>query len=502
MLTDNFAAPLRLRPRRLAACLAVAFAVATLRSGDAVATAGATPSAPASHRPAATRHVTNCEDDGRSGSLRQVVDDAGDGDTIDLSRLTCSTITLETGAILIPVDDLTILGPGPALTISADYRSSVLVHTGSGTLSIYGVHLYRGEKYESSADNAIGGCVFSAGNVILDHAEVSHCAASWFGTDTGFYAKGGAIYAEGNVTMVDSLVSYAATFAGNARVPAPGGAIGGGIYALGKLTMLYSSLTYSESYVTSFTGLAVGGGAVAHGGLDAKYSTISHNNATLYQTYDESSVGGLWVAAGDALIEGSVISNNGATTVGGLEVSGNGATLTIENSTIANNYASHGFGGVTASGTVAISNSTIARNHVAGQQGGAGLVLDDGATLELESTIIADNMSSGAYAADLDAAGALTISGAADLVGVTGATVTVPAGTLRADPQLGPLQSNGGRTATLALLPGSPAIDAGNNLLALGNDQRGRAFPRVVGSAPDIGAFEANPDLIFANAFD
>jgi hypothetical protein len=56
------------------------------------------------------------------------------------------------------------------------------------------------------------------------------------------------------------------------------------------------------------------------------------------------------------------------------------------------------------------------------------------------------------------------------------------------DPKLGPLANNGGPTLTLALLPGSPAIDAGNTSLAPSTDQRG--FPRPAGMAADIGAFE------------
>ena len=53
---------------------------------------------------------------------------------------------------------------------------------------------------------------------------------------------------------------------------------------------------------------------------------------------------------------------------------------------------------------------------------------------------------------------------------------------------LGPLADNGGPTLTMALLPGSPAIDAGNTSLAPATDQRG--FPRPAGLAADIGAFE------------
>jgi hypothetical protein len=55
-------------------------------------------------------------------------------------------------------------------------------------------------------------------------------------------------------------------------------------------------------------------------------------------------------------------------------------------------------------------------------------------------------------------------------------------------PMLGALANNGGPTLTMALLFGSPAIDAGNTALAPATDQRG--FPRPAGSAADIGAFE------------
>ena len=53
---------------------------------------------------------------------------------------------------------------------------------------------------------------------------------------------------------------------------------------------------------------------------------------------------------------------------------------------------------------------------------------------------------------------------------------------------LGPLQLNGGPTRTHALLPGSPAIDAGNNTGAPVFDQRG--FPRIANGIVDIGTFE------------
>jgi hypothetical protein len=62
------------------------------------------------------------------------------------------------------------------------------------------------------------------------------------------------------------------------------------------------------------------------------------------------------------------------------------------------------------------------------------------------------------------------------------------------DPKVGPLANNGGPTLTIALLPGSPAIDAGDSAAAPPTDQRG--FPRPFGRAADIGAFEfSSPEL-------
>ena len=79
------------------------------------------------------------------------------------------------------------------------------------------------------------------------------------------------------------------------------------------------------------------------------------------------------------------------------------------------------------------------------------------------------------------------------------------------DPMLGPLQSNWWTDATMALLPGSSAIDAGaaftdpfgNQLIT--TDQRGAARPRISPKSPtlpggngsDIGAFERQPTSWF-----
>jgi hypothetical protein len=101
----------------------------------------------------------------------------------------------------------------------------------------------------------------------------------------------------------------------------------------------------------------------------------------------------------------------------------------------------------------------------------------------------------GVAGSDPDLSGAFTSQGH-NLLGIAGNSVGLAHGvngdlvgsaTAPIDPRLGPLADNGGPTFTMALLPGSPAIDAGDDTLT-GTDQRG--FPRKSGAHVDIGAFE------------
>ena len=98
----------------------------------------------------------------------------------------------------------------------------------------------------------------------------------------------------------------------------------------------------------------------------------------------------------------------------------------------------------------------------------------------------------------------MIVNGANNLVLHADPDIALPPDTLATDPDLLPLAWNGGPTQTLALGPGSPAIDAGNNAAGLEYDQRGAGYPRVIGASADIGAFESppRPDAIFANGFD
>src|SRR5262249_11779168 len=63
---------------------------------------------------------------------------------------------------------------------------------------------------------------------------------------------------------------------------------------------------------------------------------------------------------------------------------------------------------------------------------------------------------------------------------------------LNLDPRLGPLQDNGGPTQTMALLPGSPALNAGDPAQLGVADQRGVAR----GGGVNIGAYQASASAL------
>lgn len=126
---------------------------------------------------AAIAVVSTCNDAG-TGSLRKAVASAASGDTIDLSGLPCSTITLTTGAITVGVADLTLHGAGDNATlIDANHTSRVFTHTGTGLLKLQDLTVKRGTVYVPDGV-AFGGCIYSKGSVRLDHALVKYCVAN------------------------------------------------------------------------------------------------------------------------------------------------------------------------------------------------------------------------------------------------------------------------------------------------------------------------------------
>jgi hypothetical protein len=403
--------------------------------------------------------VTSCVDDGGPGTLRSVVAGADSGAIIDLGALTCSTISLANGAIVVPFESLHFVGPGSAalsLDANQSYRR-IIEHSGTGTLTITGLRLSGG--WAGIGSPAYGGCIHSAGSVELDHAAVVFCKA----VSTTAPAKGGGVYATGRLTLRHSIVS------GNTTNPGTDG---------------------------------FGGGAFAGGGLYAYYSTISDNYSI--NLGSGSGYGGGAFTLGNVNIFASTISGNHAVNVGGVSVAGYATSAVINNSTISGNLASNIIGGVYSNTPLWVYNSTIAFNSAAQQSAtfvtAGGLQLY-AASADLESSIIANNVAGG-FAFDVGLGDGSSVIGANNLIRT--ASNLMPPGTITDDPQLGPLQNNGGATATLALVATSPAIDHGNSVNPTTYDQRGAGFARSVHMGPDIGAFELQEtaDLIFRNGFE
>lgn len=137
----------------------------------------------------------------RDDLLRAAAAGAASGDTIDLRRLACGRITLLSGEIFLPQNNLALIGPGRlALAVSGNRSSRVINHEGRGTLRIQGISLSYGYI---EGPSLVGACVSSFGSVELRHARVHHCLGHLLrALETD--AVGGGIYAHAGV-----LLSYA-----------------------------------------------------------------------------------------------------------------------------------------------------------------------------------------------------------------------------------------------------------------------------------------------------
>jgi hypothetical protein len=456
--------------------------------------------------PANTITVLNCNDAG-PGSLRQAAIDAVSGDTIDMSSLTCGTITLTTGAIAIGQADLTLQGPG-ALALAIDGNSSdrVLFHLGTGNLVVNDVMLQHGHKYvadDAGIGNAAGGCVFSAGSLTLDHTWSKYCDAT--SPDVNSPVRGGAVYAAGGVSLINSFVtaSSATSTAFEAR--------GGGVYSPTSLFMLDSSVSGNETtspHGASGGGIAVGSlrdGGVTGSSTAIKYSTLSQNHSSLW--------GGAAYVTGSFLMQNSTVSANSACRSAGLYLLNTGTPAQILSSTISGNAASCGGAAAGISmwqSDLKLRDTTIAFNTSHAPEGatkyGTGVRMNQAHTLDLENTIIASNtvdQGSGPLADDTGGNDGATSTGSNNLVYLP-SQFAMPGGTiLLQDPLLRALANNGGTTLTHMPNFGSPVINAGNNVSGATVDQRGSGFPRIIGPSADIGAVEFTlVDVIFADGFD
>jgi hypothetical protein len=246
-------------------------------------------------------------------------------------------------------------------------------------------------------------------------------------------------------------------------------------------TVLINGLTITGCISPSS---ANGGGIYNQGNLTLTNSTVTGNSAPASAGIYNASTGIMYMA-------GDTVNNNTATSGLGGGI-GNTGQMLIINCTIAENTAiANGGGGISNLGALDVVNSTVAFNTVGFGATGGGIYTFGGSDkLELLNTVVYDpNTGAEVFG---------TIAQAQSLIYGPGPYNVAPGGdhggsNLGANPKLGPLQSNGGPTATMALLPGSWAIGHGATSSAIPGlavptvDQR--SYSRLANSF-DIGAVQ------------
>lgn len=307
----------------------------------------------------------------------------------------------------------------------------------------------------------------------------------------------------GNTVVVNNL-----TITGG-HTDTAGNAGAGGIQNSGTLTLTNSTVRGNTATVAQFRN-GVGGILNFQGGrLTLVNSTVSENSASATAPFD-TAVGGIMnVCCGSSVtLTNSAVSGNSASTpsdaFGGILNSAPGSVVTLTNSTVSGNSASApggpsafsaAVGGISNSGgTLTLTSSTLSSNSVSEPNGGftppvAGVSDFFGGTLTIANSLIALHTGGpNCYGPNSDAGYNLDD-------GTTCGFASANHSLSSTDPLLDPagLQNNGGSTQTIALLPGSPAIDAIPSSVngcgtTITSDQRGVGRPQ--GSGCDIGAFE------------
>ncbi|BCM88799.1 hypothetical protein IAD21_00641 [Abditibacteriota bacterium] len=445
---------------------------------------------------AATFTVTNTNDSG-AGSLRQAVLDANSASTDDIITFDTTvfantkTISLTSDGITITNNGaLTINGPGDSkLHLVGSVANPLININGGANVTLGGIN------FSGSNNGGFGGAISNGGTLTVNSSSFSDNS-----TSGGF---GGAIYSPNGST----LTINGSTFTTNTA------SLGGAIYNGGTATINTSA--FFNNYLSN-GGL---GGAIYSGSgmLTINTCTFSSNSAP-----GGGAGGAIFNNGGTSTISSSTFSSNSAPGGFGGAIFNNGGTSTISSSTFSDNSTPSGNGGaISNSGTSTISSSTFSSNSAPGGFGGAifnnggtstavsstfsgnsantggAISNNNNCTLTLNNNIVAGNsVAGGGNAPNISG----TVSaGDYNLVNdTTGATLTGTHNITGQDPKLGSLADNGGPTKTFALLPGSPAIDAGNS--ALPTDQRGGVRPydepgvaNAAGSnGSDIGAFEAD----------
>jgi hypothetical protein len=404
-------------------------------------------------------------------------------------------------ALLDKTGQTIINGPGAnLLTINSNPASGVfLVQQGVGAV-LNGLTIAHGNATSGGAIDNLG-TVLTVSNCIL----TGNSATSGGGIDnegtvltvsncilTGNSATyiGGAIYnnnASGTVNISNSF------FSGNYS-----NSSGGAIYNRSG-TVNISNSTFSGSGKSPANVVTASGGAIYNnspGTVIVSTSTFSSNSAGF--------MGGAIFNNGTLKVSTSTLASNLVFSIGlggGIYNDGSNnspGNVTLSNSTLVGNSANTGGGIYNNSGKLTINSTTVSGNSANTANGVGGGLYSNGGTLYLTNTIVANSPSR-----DLENVGGIIASAQNNLIqSPAGHNIQngVNGNIIGQNPLLSPLGNYGGPTMTFALLPGSPALNAGSNAQIpvdpttgkpYANDVRGAGFPRIVNGTVDIGAFES-----------
>jgi predicted outer membrane repeat protein len=369
------------------------------------------------------------------------------------------------------------------------------------------------------------GTGFSAGPFQVSAVTISITGEDFFGNTAG--RSGGAMHVNGIVTITDvSMQRNVARETGGAIDYTSGPSLtvtscgissnvastgeGGGI----EDDAFLSTLQLLGDFISGNTAAGPGGGVCddSDGTLTdiSTGSTAVGNVISLNTSQDRG--GGIFTTATSVNFNSSLISGNRAIDGGGVatifdtSASSFATSIMFVNDTFAANTASDRGGALFADAVVGgqgnalsvyLLNDTLDVNTA--NAGSGVFVANSGgapAAVTLANTLVAGNPLGGIGPNFGTSGTAALVSDGHNLNSDKSGTFLTKAGDLTniTNPMLGPLQDNGGPTFTVALLPGSAAIDAGDDALAPAVDQRGVLRPQDGGSGlgphVDIGAFE------------